>query len=81
VKSAAAEMKRAGMLSSSTDIEDLARRAFAHLEGVSDDWLNSLKVEQVSGGQLPPDQDARLRAELARTGPDVWCGLACCVKP
>jgi NitT/TauT family transport system substrate-binding protein len=81
VKSAAAEMKRAGMLSSSTDIEDLARRAFAHLEGVSDDWLNSVKVEQVSGGQLPPDQDARLRAELARTGPDVWCGLACCVKP
>ena len=81
VKSASAEMKRAGMLSASTDVDDLAKRAFAHLDGVSDDWLNSLKVEKVAGGQLPPDQDARLRAELARTGPEVWCGLACCVKP
>ncbi len=81
VKSAAAEMKRAGMLSASTDVDDLAKRAFAHLDGVSDDWLNSLKVEKVAGGQLPPDQDARLRAELSRTGPEVWCGLACCGKP
>src|SRR5215471_5211108 len=54
VKSAAAEMKRAGMLASSTDVEDLAKRAFAHLEGVSDEWLNSLRVETVAGGQVPP---------------------------
>src|SRR6266700_2141293 len=81
VKSAAAEMKRAGMLSPTTDVQDLAKRAFAHLEGVSDDWLNTLQVERVAGGQLPPDQDARLRAELARTPKDVWCGLACCNLP
>src|SRR5205823_9224596 len=67
VKSAAAEMKRAGMLAASTDVEDLAKRAFAHLEGVSDEWLKSVQVEQVAGGQVPPDEAARLRAELAQT--------------
>src|SRR5258708_16356105 len=44
VKSAAIEMKRAGMLSPSTDVEDLAKRAFAHLEGVSDEWLQSFQL-------------------------------------
>jgi NitT/TauT family transport system substrate-binding protein len=80
VKSAAAEMKRAGMLSPTTDVELLSKRAFAHLDGVSDAWLESLKVETVAGGQLPPDQDARLLAELAGT-PEPFCGLACCLLP
>src|SRR5216110_386841 len=70
VKSAALEMKKAGMLTTATDVEDLARRAFVHLDGVSDDWLKSLQVEQVAGGQLPPDEDERLRAELAQTAGD-----------
>ena len=78
VKSAALEMKKAGMLTPSTDVENLAKRAFAHLDGVSDEWLNSLQVEQVAGGQVPPDQDARLRAELAQTTGDPWCGFVCC---
>ena len=64
VKSAAAEMKKAGMLSATTDVNELAQRAFVHLEGVSDQWLQSLKVEKVAGGQVPPDQDARLAREL-----------------
>jgi NitT/TauT family transport system substrate-binding protein len=81
VKSAAAEMKRAGMISPTTDVEELAKKAFAHLEGVSDDWLNSLQVEKLADGQLPPDQDERLRAELARTPKEVWCGMACCNLP
>src|SRR6184192_1187216 len=33
VKSAAAEMKKAGMLLKSTDVDDLAKRAFVHLDG------------------------------------------------
>src|SRR5438477_2906561 len=64
VNSAAAEMKIAGMLSPTTDVPDLARRAFAHLDGVSDEWLQGLQVEKVAGGQVPPDQDIRLFAEL-----------------
>jgi len=64
VNSAAAEMKRAGMLSPTTDVSELAKRAFAHLDGVTDEWLQNLQVEKVAGGQVPPDQDIRLYAEL-----------------
>ena len=53
VKLASAEMKAAGMLSPTTDVDELARRAFVHLEGVSDEWLNSVQVEKVAGGQVP----------------------------
>ena len=78
VKSAAAEMKRAGMLSPTTDVDELSKRAFAHFDGVSDAWLQSLRVETVAGGQVPPDINARVRAELAATTGDPWCGFACC---
>src|SRR5213083_1306498 len=64
VNSAAAEMKTAGMLSPTTDVSDLAKRAFVHLDGVTDDWLQNLQVEKVAGGQVPQDQDIRLYAEL-----------------
>ncbi|MDP9004106.1 MAG: ABC transporter substrate-binding protein, partial [Verrucomicrobiota bacterium] len=56
VKSAAAEMKIAGMLAPTTDVADLAKRAFVHLDGVSDEWLQKLEVEKVAGGKVPPDQ-------------------------
>lgn len=59
VDSAAAEMKRAGMLSPSTDPADLAHRAFVELDGVTDEWINNLKVESVAGGQLAKDFDIR----------------------
>src|SRR5947207_1685898 len=73
VKSTAAEMKTAGMLMPSTDVTDLARRAFAHLDGVSDDWLQNVQVEKVAGGQVPPDQDIRLFAELILQGEEESC--------
>jgi len=79
VKSAAAEMKKAGMLAPSTDVDELASRAFAHLDGVSDEWLQSLQVETVAGGQVPADEDARLLAELHKTVGDPWCSMACCL--
>lgn len=65
VRSAAEEMKKAGMLAPSTDVPSLALKAFAHLEGVTDDWVKNLPVEKVAGGQIPPDQHQRLLAELA----------------
>jgi NitT/TauT family transport system substrate-binding protein len=77
VKSAAEAMKKVGMLNASTDVDELARRAFAHLDGVSDEWIKSLQVEKVAGGQLPPDQAARLHVELTTTD-DPWCGMSCC---
>ena len=53
VKMAAAEMKVANMLSPSTDVEGLAKKSFVYLDGVSDQWLESLKVEQVADGKVP----------------------------
>jgi NitT/TauT family transport system substrate-binding protein len=57
VDTAGAEMKTAGMLNPGTDLGALSKRAFIQLEGVSDEWLNNVKVETVAGGQLPPDWD------------------------
>jgi NitT/TauT family transport system substrate-binding protein len=79
VKSAAVEMKRAGMLNPTTDVPTLAKSAFVHLEGVSDEWLKSLKVEKLAGGQLPPDQKSRVLAECAGAG--VILNLASCCSP
>src|SRR5437588_11301179 len=73
VNSAAAEMKKAGMLSPSTDVEDLAKRAFAHLDGVSDEWLKTLQVEKLACGLVPPDQDIRLFAELILSDTEESC--------
>ncbi len=77
IKSAAAEMKVAGMLAPTTNVSDLAKKAFVHLEGVSDEWLQNLEVEKVAGGQVPPDQDIRLYAELILADQED----SCCKKP
>lgn len=55
--SAALEMKRAGLLNDSTDPTELAKRAWVDLEGVNNEWLQTLQVETVAGGgrQAPPD--------------------------
>lgn len=77
VRLASAEMKRAGMLSASTDVDDLAKRAFVHLDGVSDQWLDSLKVEKLAGNQVPQSWVIR---EYAKNNPaDVFC--AACLLP
>ena len=73
VNSAAAEMKIAGMLGPTTDVAELGKRAFAHLDGVSDEWLQNLQVEKVAGGQVPPDQDIRLFAELILSDTEESC--------
>jgi NitT/TauT family transport system substrate-binding protein len=62
---AAREMKTAKMLAPETDTEALAKRAFMHLDGVTDEWLKNLTVETVAGGQVSKDEDARLLAALA----------------
>jgi len=73
VNSAAAEMKVAGMLSPSTNVAELGKRAFAHLDGVTDEWLQNLQVEKVAGGQVPPNQDIRLYAELILQDKEESC--------
>jgi hypothetical protein len=44
---------------------------------VSDQWLESLQVEKVAGGQVPPDQDIRLYAEMILSDTQE----SCCKKP
>ncbi|PYK33876.1 MAG: myristoyl transferase [Verrucomicrobia bacterium] len=73
VNSAAAEMKVAGMLSPSTNVAELGKRAFAHLDGVTDEWLQNLQVEKVAGGQVPPNQDIRVYAELILQDKEESC--------
>src|SRR5437660_133015 len=71
---AAREMRQAKMLSPTTDTDALAKRAFHHLEGVNDEWIKTVKVEKVPGGQVDPNQDIRLYAELIlRDGMDACC--------
>ena len=77
VSSAAAEMKIAGMLNSTTDVPGLAKNAFVHLEGVSDEWLQTVHTEKVAGGQLPADQNFRVAAEFAATG-GIMNVASCC---
>ena len=73
VKSASAEMKKAGMLSPSTDVEDLAKRGFIHLDGVTDEWLKTLQVEKLADGQIPPKLNYQKYAKMFLAQPDDPC--------
>jgi NitT/TauT family transport system substrate-binding protein len=73
VKSASAEMKKAGMLSPTTDVEDLAKRGFIHLDGVSDEWLKTLQVEKLADGQIPPKLNYQKYAKMFLAQPDDPC--------
>src|SRR2546422_4823059 len=74
VRGAGREMKVAKMLSPETDTEALAKRAFMHLDGVTDEWIKTLEVEKVAGGQVSPDDDIRLIAALIQKD----MGDSCC---
>ncbi|MDQ3116083.1 MAG: ABC transporter substrate-binding protein [Verrucomicrobiota bacterium] len=71
--SAAKEMKEAKMLAPTTDTDALAKKAFQHLDGVTDDWIKTVKVETVPGGQVDRDQEIKLIAELLLHGPQADC--------
>jgi len=76
VKTAAAAMQKVKMLNAATNVDDLAHRAFVHLDGVSDEWLKSIRVEKVAGGLLPANIDALVRAESST--PDAKPVRSCC---
>src|SRR5213593_3742321 len=70
---AAKEMREAKMLSPTTDTDALAKRAFQHLEGVTDEWIKTVKVEKVPGGQVDPNLDIRLYAALLQRDTQDSC--------
>lgn len=77
VISASEAMKVAGMLSPGTDVAELAKKAFVHLDGVSDAWIDNLPVEKLADGQVPPDQEIRLAIELATLKSPVVLAPCC----
>jgi NitT/TauT family transport system substrate-binding protein len=70
---ASKEMKVAKMLSPETDTDALAKRAFMHLPGITDEWIQTLEVEKVAGGQVSPNEDIRLIAELIQKDREDSC--------
>ena len=79
ILSAAKAMQAVGLLSPTTDVADLAKRAWLPQEGVTDQWVENLKVEKVAMGELPPDQEERLLAELGLTRTKLVV-QTCCSK-
>jgi NitT/TauT family transport system substrate-binding protein len=77
IVSAAEEMKIAGMLNPGTDVARLSAQAFLPLEGVSDEWLQSLQVETVAGAQVTPKWLKRQYAMYNSS--DAFCNL--CLLP
>ena len=78
VTTAAQEMIAAGMLAPNTNVAELVKRAFAHLDGVTDEWIEKTEVKKVAGGQvLPSPSDVKLVAtDFANAG-----NASCCVMP
>ena len=66
IMTAAKGMQAAGMLMPSTNPEELAKKAFTHLDGVNDEWIEKLEIEKVAGGQV---QRTDLK-ELTKINPD-----------
>lgn len=70
---AAAEMKAAGLLNPSTDPAALAKKAWLDLDGVTDAWIDGLKVETIAGGGPPPPLDAATLATAFSSLPKSCC--------
>lgn len=78
VRSLAEEMKATGVLNSSTSPAALTDRAFQELDGVSDEWVQGLAVEEIAGGGKPPTDEASLLA--AFNASKHSCCARCCVE-
>jgi sulfonate transport system substrate-binding protein len=74
---AAKAMKNAGMLNPTTDVDELVKKGFMALPGVTDSWLGEVKVEKVADGQIPPDQPQRLLAELGLKKDNLVIATCC----
>lgn len=73
----AKEMKDADFLSPDTDPEELTKRAWLDLEGVTDEWIESVKVEKIAGGGDPPKLDPQALAALIGNE-EICCNYGCC---
>jgi NitT/TauT family transport system substrate-binding protein len=70
-------MKRAGLLKPATDPQELAKKVWLDLDGVTEEWVNGLKVEKTAAARpalLNPVEFAALFA-----GRKSCCGACCCI--
>jgi NitT/TauT family transport system substrate-binding protein len=79
VLQAARDMDKAGLLKAPIPPEKLAEQAWQDLDGVSDKWLEGVKVERVAGGGRPPRlSPAEFAAFLE--DPTSLATSCCCAK-
>jgi NitT/TauT family transport system substrate-binding protein len=76
VRTAANEMKKAGMLAPTTDPAELARRAFAHLDGVTDAWIEKTEVQKVTDGEALPKQNPTLAKIEPSSDKELCCKMS-----
>jgi NitT/TauT family transport system substrate-binding protein len=76
VDQAAKDMRKAGLLKDTTDPDELAKRAWLDLDGVTDEWVNGLKVEKVADGGRPKLLDPAGFAALFE-GRKSCCNCCC----
>ena len=60
-----------------TDPEELAKRAWLDLDGVTDDWIKGVEVEKIAGGGDPPRLAPAALAALIG-GKKSCCNYGCC---
>ncbi|QJX01009.1 ABC transporter substrate-binding protein [Frigoriglobus tundricola] len=80
VEQAAEDMKKAKLLGASTDPAALAKRTWADLDGVTDEWIVAQNVERIDGAR-PPRLSAKLFAALFDgTKGNCVCCTRCCIE-
>ena len=77
VDDAAEDMQKAGLLKPDTDPKALAKKAWLDLDGVTDEWVNNLKVEKAAAGRPAMLSPVDLAALF--TGRKSCCGACCCL--
>jgi NitT/TauT family transport system substrate-binding protein len=73
VVSASAEMKSGGMLEAHTDPDALARKAFVRLEGVTDEWLEAVVVDDQAERAVLGNPDVAVLTSMMRAAPAPGC--------
>jgi NitT/TauT family transport system substrate-binding protein len=73
----AKEMKDANFLRPDTDPEELTKRAWLDLDGVTDEWIENVTVEKIEGGGDPPNLDPKVLSALIGSE-EVCCNYGCC---
>jgi NitT/TauT family transport system substrate-binding protein len=80
IRTSVQDMVAIGMLKATTDVEAVTKHIFVELEGVTDEWLKTVQVETVAGGQLPPNHDELVVRELQTEGPPEFAETCCSAR-